>query len=67
MLYQIPAYVYHDGEPIDKGTETDIFYSDPQVLNAIKEGIDQVKVGKSTCIRDLKMYGQISLRLLLFT
>ncbi|MCE7062348.1 hypothetical protein [Dyadobacter sp. CY343] len=30
------------------------FFSDPQVLNAIKEGIEDVKAGRVTSIRDLK-------------
>lgn len=40
--------------PIDEGTETDIFFSDPNILNSIKEGIEDVKAGKVTTIRDLK-------------
>lgn len=40
--------------PIDESTETDIFFSDPNILNAIKEGIEDVKAGKVTTIRDLK-------------
>jgi hypothetical protein len=40
--------------PIDESTETDVFFSDPQVLNAIKEGIEDVKAGRVTSIRDLK-------------
>ncbi|WP_254563156.1 hypothetical protein [Dyadobacter diqingensis] len=40
--------------PIDESTETDIFFSDPNILTAIKEGIEDVKAGKVTTIRDLK-------------
>lgn len=40
--------------PIDESTETDIFLSDPNILSAIKEGIEDVKAGKVTTIRDLK-------------
>lgn len=40
--------------PIDESTETDIFFSDPNVLQAIKEGIEDVKAGRVTTIRDLK-------------
>jgi len=40
--------------PIDENTETDIFFSDPQILNAIKEGIEDVRAGRVTTIRDLK-------------
>jgi PHD/YefM family antitoxin component YafN of YafNO toxin-antitoxin module len=40
--------------PIDESTETDVFFSDPQILNAIKEGIEDVKAGRVTSIRDLK-------------
>ena len=40
--------------PIDEKTETDIFFSDPQILNAIKEGIEDVRAGRVTTIRDLK-------------
>lgn len=39
--------------PIDESTETDIF-SDPNILNAIKQGIEDVKAGRVTTIRDLK-------------
>jgi PHD/YefM family antitoxin component YafN of YafNO toxin-antitoxin module len=38
----------------DENTETDLFFSDPQILNAIKEGIEDVKAGRVTSIRDLK-------------
>jgi hypothetical protein len=40
--------------PIDESTETDVFFSGPQVLSAIKEGIEDVKAGRVTSIRDLK-------------
>ncbi|MCF0058235.1 hypothetical protein [Dyadobacter sp. CY356] len=40
--------------PINENTETDIFFSDPNVLNSIKEGIEDVKAGRITTIRDLK-------------
>jgi hypothetical protein len=40
--------------PINENTETDIFFSDPNVLNSIKEGIEDVKAGRVTTIRDLK-------------
>ena len=46
--------------PIDESTETDVFFSDPQVLTAIKEGIEDVKAGRVTSIRDLKsIWGDI--------
>ena len=40
--------------PIDEAVETDIFFSDPSILNAIKEGIEDIKAGKVTSIRDPK-------------
>ena len=40
--------------PIDESTETDIFFSDPSILAAIKEGIEDVRAGRVTTIRDLK-------------
>lgn len=40
--------------PINENTETDIFFSDPNVLNSIREGIEDVKAGRVTTIRDLK-------------
>ena len=40
--------------PINENTETDIFFSDVNVLNSIKEGIEDVKAGRVTTIRDLK-------------
>jgi PHD/YefM family antitoxin component YafN of YafNO toxin-antitoxin module len=40
--------------PINESTETDVFFSDPQILSAIKEGIEDVKAGRITAIRDLK-------------
>ena len=40
--------------PIDESEETDIYFSDPAVLAAIKKGIEDVKNGKVTTIKDLK-------------
>ena len=40
--------------PIDENTETDIFFLGPQVMNAIKEGFEDVKAGRVTFIRGLK-------------
>ena len=39
--------------PVDDGTETDIYFSDPAVLAAIRQGIEEVKAGKTTPIEDL--------------
>jgi hypothetical protein len=39
---------------LDESTETDVFFSDPQILNAIREGIEDVKAGRVTSIRYLK-------------
>ncbi|MGX5857234.1 hypothetical protein ACWKW6_26510 [Dyadobacter jiangsuensis] len=38
----------------NESTETEVFLSNPQVLNAIKEGIEDVRAGRVTSIRDLK-------------
>jgi hypothetical protein len=40
--------------PINEGSETDIFFSDPSILASIKQGIEDVKAGKVTRISDLK-------------
>ena len=34
--------------------ETDIYFSDPEVIASIKQGIEDVKKGKITTIKDLK-------------
>ncbi|MCF0049231.1 type II toxin-antitoxin system Phd/YefM family antitoxin [Dyadobacter sp. LJ53] len=40
--------------PIDENTETDIFFANPQILNATNEGIEDVNSGRVTSLRDLK-------------
>lgn len=40
--------------PINESSETDIYFSSPNVLASIKQGLEDVKQGKVTTIRDLK-------------
>jgi len=40
--------------PIDESVETDVFFSDTSVLNAIKQGIEDIQAGRVTAIRDPK-------------
>ncbi|GLU53246.1 hypothetical protein [Dyadobacter frigoris] len=35
-------------------TETDTYFSDPNVMNSIKEGIEDIKAGRITEIKDVK-------------
>ena len=40
--------------PIEESEETDMYFSDPAVIASIKQGIEDVKKGKITTIKDLK-------------
>lgn len=40
--------------PIDESTETDIYFTNPDVLASIKQGIEDIKHKKVTTIKDLK-------------
>lgn len=40
--------------PIEEGEETDLYFSDPNVLSSIKQGIVDVRDGRITVIKDLK-------------
>ncbi len=40
--------------PVDENTETALYFSDPEVLTSIKQGIEDVKSGRITRISDLK-------------
>ena len=40
--------------PIEEGDETILYFSDPNVLASIKQGIDDVRNGRITIIKDLK-------------
>ncbi|HEY5592868.1 MAG TPA: prevent-host-death protein [Paludibacter sp.] len=40
--------------PIEESEETDIYFSDPAVMASIIQGIEDVKNGKVTTIKDLK-------------
>lgn len=40
--------------PIEESEETDIYFSDPAVMASIRQGIEDVKKGKVTSIKDLK-------------
>ena len=40
--------------PVDENAETALYFSDPAVLSAIKQGIEDVKSGRITRISDLK-------------
>ncbi|MDD4968278.1 MAG: prevent-host-death protein [Paludibacter sp.] len=40
--------------PIEKSEETDIYFTDPAVMASIRQGIEDVKNGKVTTIKDLK-------------
>jgi len=40
--------------PIEESEETDLYFSDPNVLASIKQGIEDVRTGKITTIKDLK-------------
>ena len=40
--------------PINESDETDIYFYDPAVIASIKQGIEDVKKGKITTIKDLK-------------
>ena len=39
---------------INESEETDIYFSDPSVIASIKQGIEDVKQGKVTTIKNLK-------------
>jgi len=46
--------------PIEESEETDLYFSDPNVLASIKQGIEDVRTGKITTIKDLKnIWGSI--------
>ena len=46
--------------PIEESKETDLYFSDPNVLASIKQGIEDVRTGKITTIKDLKnIWGSI--------
>ena len=40
--------------PIEESEETDMYFSDPAVIASIKQGIEDVKKGKITTLKDLK-------------
>ena len=37
-----------------KSRKTDLYFSDPEVIASIKQGIEEVKNGKVTVIKDIK-------------
>jgi hypothetical protein len=40
--------------PIEESEESDMYFSDPEVIASIREGIENIKAGKVTVIRDPK-------------
>jgi PHD/YefM family antitoxin component YafN of YafNO toxin-antitoxin module len=40
--------------PIDESAENDIYFSDPEILSSIKKGIEDIKAGRITRIKDPK-------------
>lgn len=40
--------------PLDESTESDIYFSDPDILSSIKRGIEDIKAGRVTRIQDPK-------------
>lgn len=40
--------------PLDESTESDIYFSDPEILSSIKRGIEDIKAGRVTRIQDPK-------------
>jgi PHD/YefM family antitoxin component YafN of YafNO toxin-antitoxin module len=40
--------------PLDESEESDVYFSDPEIIASVKRGIEDIKAGRVTRIKDTK-------------